>query len=147
FELDVMQTWYFDYELLPSFVEREHSVTDNVGENIVPENLELGDYMIQSQEYSQKFNTYSIVIASTTDENGNNGYGHAVGRSYSGLYFNTFETVQQANDYIEMLTDAKKNEAIVSIFMMPTNFITPMGFKTETVSIPKKVDNLDGYIP
>lgn len=45
FEIDVMQTWFFDYELEQCFVEREHSSTDNIGDNIVPENLELGDYV------------------------------------------------------------------------------------------------------
>jgi hypothetical protein len=45
FEIDDMQTWHFDYHLQDCFVEREHSNTDNVGDNIVPENLELGDYV------------------------------------------------------------------------------------------------------
>ena len=35
FEIDVMQTWMFDYTLKESFVEREHSETDNIGDNIV----------------------------------------------------------------------------------------------------------------
>ena len=29
FEIDVMQTWYFDYTVKPSFIEREHSASDN----------------------------------------------------------------------------------------------------------------------
>ena len=35
FEIDVMQTWFFDYTLEDCFVEREHSVTDNIGDNLV----------------------------------------------------------------------------------------------------------------
>ena len=31
FEIDVMQTWFFDYSLDQCFVEREHTVTDNIG--------------------------------------------------------------------------------------------------------------------
>lgn len=45
YTIDVMQTWYFDYTLLDSFVDREHSATDVVGENIYPEGLELGEIM------------------------------------------------------------------------------------------------------
>lgn len=45
FKLDVMQTWHFDYTPQQCFVEREHSVTDVIGENLVPENLETGDYI------------------------------------------------------------------------------------------------------
>ena len=42
YEIDVMQTWFFDYTLGQCFVEREHSATDNIGDNLVPENLEQG---------------------------------------------------------------------------------------------------------
>lgn len=45
-EMDVLQTYMFDYTLLPSFVEREHSITDNIGDNVVEETLELGDLRV-----------------------------------------------------------------------------------------------------
>ena len=45
FQIDVMQTWHFDYTPKQCFIEREHSVTDVIGENLVPENLEKGDYI------------------------------------------------------------------------------------------------------
>ena len=45
YTIDPMQTWYFDYELKDSFVEREHSASDNVGDNTYPENLEMGQYV------------------------------------------------------------------------------------------------------
>lgn len=45
FQLDVMQTWHFDYTPKQCFIEREHSVTDRIGENLVTENLEHGDYI------------------------------------------------------------------------------------------------------
>ena len=37
YTIDDMQTWYFDYELGSCFVEREHVVSDRIGENIVAE--------------------------------------------------------------------------------------------------------------
>lgn len=46
FEIDDMQTWHFDYHLQDCFVEREHSATDVAGDNIVPESLEKGEYII-----------------------------------------------------------------------------------------------------
>ena len=36
-QLDVMQTWYFDYTLVRGFVEREHPNSDNPGENVIAE--------------------------------------------------------------------------------------------------------------
>ena len=46
YELDVMQTWFFDYDLEQCFVEREHTTSDNIGDNLVPENLDLGYEMV-----------------------------------------------------------------------------------------------------
>lgn len=45
FEIDVMQTWAFDYSLKPCFVEREHVNDDAIGLHTLPENLELGPYV------------------------------------------------------------------------------------------------------
>lgn len=43
YEIDVLQTYYFDYELGETIVERETPATDEIGENLVPENIEFGD--------------------------------------------------------------------------------------------------------
>ena len=48
YTIDVMQTWYFDYELGSCYVEREHSLTDKIGENLVPENIDTGDLIPQA---------------------------------------------------------------------------------------------------
>ena len=56
FEIDVMQTWHFDYDVKMSFVEREMSVTDNIGDNLVPENLEIGDYIHEDLGLTSLFN-------------------------------------------------------------------------------------------
>lgn len=45
YALDVMQTWHFEYNVRECMVLREHTATDNIGDNIVPESLELGPYV------------------------------------------------------------------------------------------------------
>lgn len=69
YEIDVMQTWFFDYTLGQCFVEREHSATDVAGDNTVPENLELGDYVSEDFDASGVLGEKSIVVAATFDEN------------------------------------------------------------------------------
>lgn len=49
FEIDVMQTWAFDYSLKPCFVEREHVNDDTIGLHTVPENLETGPYITTTE--------------------------------------------------------------------------------------------------
>lgn len=44
FAVDVLQTFYFDFEFGKCFVEREHSASDEIGENIVPEPVSYEDY-------------------------------------------------------------------------------------------------------
>lgn len=45
YELDVLQTWHFDYKLDHCFIERQHTTTDAIGDNILPEPVECGEYV------------------------------------------------------------------------------------------------------
>ena len=55
---DPYQTWQFDLTFKQSFVEREHVNDDTIGANLLPEDLELGEYIpsndgININEYEQ----------------------------------------------------------------------------------------------
>lgn len=41
-ELDVLQTYYWRYDLLPCFIERQHTATDRIGEYTEEEGLDVG---------------------------------------------------------------------------------------------------------
>lgn len=45
FTIDEYATWYDYWSPEPCYVEREHANTDVAGDNLVPEQLELGDYI------------------------------------------------------------------------------------------------------
>ena len=62
YELDVMQTWMFDYILEPSFVVREHSQTDNIGEHIAVEPVEIGTPIATDITDKGLFGDYSVVV-------------------------------------------------------------------------------------
>ena len=64
YEIDVMQTWFFDVTLLESFVEREHSATDVAGENIVPEPVNIGDYYMGVPSGTGFFTDFDVVVVS-----------------------------------------------------------------------------------
>lgn len=49
FELDYFQTYYFDFVFEDSFIEREHSATDGIGDNLIPEDLATGDLIVQGK--------------------------------------------------------------------------------------------------
>lgn len=62
FELDYFQTYYYDFVFEDSFVEREHSESDGVGDNLVPENLELGDLIVQATNHKRWTSFYTVIL-------------------------------------------------------------------------------------
>ena len=64
YEIDDMQTWFFDVKLLDSFVEREHSATDVAGDNIVPEPVNIGEYYTGTKHNTDFFDVFDVVVVS-----------------------------------------------------------------------------------
>ena len=47
YEIDIMQTYFFDVVIEPSFVVRQHSETDEIGDNVLVESINPGpDYVV-----------------------------------------------------------------------------------------------------
>ena len=142
YEIDVMQTWMFDYSLEMCFVEREHSVTDEIGDNTVPENLEIGDYMYESlAKMWSNIDAWSIIVAAgfkaaktVVPEEGEQWViiGDAVpgfyNRYYTGIEFNAIPAIstdiESFNSIIHTIFAEKRIEEIVGIYMMPTNVVS-----------------------
>lgn len=131
FSVDVMQTWMFDYELLPSFVVREHSVDDVIGENTVPEGLEHGEY-ITTATNSFYASDYRIgVLATEQMPNATDEFKFAEPQFVCGYPINCYFwfSPYEYNDartpaYLKRVLDnfaEGKTDAIISIFIFPYN--------------------------
>lgn len=151
FDIDVMQTWWFDWTIKPSYVEREHSNTDAVGDNMVLENVELGEYINETGETTDFFESYVGVIATAYNAEGTPG-GY-VGGTFSGLDYvagliNNSEQVNMLLEYLRTTVAANKADAITSTFIMPADFYT-----TETTpalkrfEVAKKQTSVGSYTP
>lgn len=70
FEIDVMQTWFFDVTMLDSYVEREHSTTDEAGDNLIDEPFKCDDMftspMTKATDVNgnKLFDEYSCILVS-----------------------------------------------------------------------------------
>ena len=64
YQVDDMITWFPQCRLLECYVEREIPETDNLFENLVPENLETGDYTTVSTETYDLNDTYLVIQSS-----------------------------------------------------------------------------------
>lgn len=132
FTIDVMQTWFlFDCTLKESFVEREHSVTDNVGDNIIGENLELGEYSYGNKHNTGLFDEWGILVQSPYNINqkysgGNKYEGVSSGCVAFLLYDNVFQQGQDKEKelatWLAGMNEKGYTDSIVSISMFPKKF-------------------------
>lgn len=63
FEIDELQTWLKDMTLRSSFVERETTATDNIGEHLAPEPVDLGNIISDAILDTGYFDDYLAVVA------------------------------------------------------------------------------------
>lgn len=144
FELDVMQSWFFDYEMLPSFVNREHSATDTIGENTVPETLETGEYITTNSVFLTAGDLYTYVVVTeyipvqAIPEDFVIKPGQLGGLPFPCYVFKLGNVLEFTPIFIERITttydEAGKGDAIVALFTAPGNFIsTKSDVRTNTI--------------
>lgn len=144
-ELDVMQTWYFDYTLVEGFVEREHVNNDAIGANLNPE-PEMPFNLIAQDKYSDPDfdDTLAVVQTNATPHYGGdlpwdpedvpNGNEPVAGGLYSrvvnGAAYYAFYPFEpgQGDDaaFISFLRDMNRSgsaESISNIFQFPSEFL------------------------
>jgi hypothetical protein len=173
FEIDVMQTWFFDYNLGMNYVEREHSATDTIGDNLLPEPVDLGEYVYNDGyttglELNNWLGPLSLVVATSAEpitpeppstELVQPVEGGVYNGIYSGLKFYRFDVnavipedrqsaIDSANTFFTQMTSRNASESIVACFMYPTQYFNE---DTEPVSKTLKItpnfSTVGGYTP
>lgn len=143
YDLDVMQTWCYDYEFLPTFVDRQHSKTDALYENTQPEGLELGaDYDRATRlAYNTcgEGNNMDFLILATTNPTG----GHPSAGVSNGIIFSIYHYQGKSEDVIAKLNQFINNgleSNVVGIYTCPEN-------SGETKSYTTGGSYASGYTP
>lgn len=65
YEIDVMQTWMFNYTMDRCLVIREHSLTDEIGENTVHEDVSVGETYRENEfyvDFDYSGNVYMLIL-------------------------------------------------------------------------------------
>lgn len=168
-ELDVMQTWYFDYELTECFVEREHVNDDTIGVHLNPE-PEFPFDMVAKGRFSDGDLSDAWVVLQTNAEpkNGALGdiytspvYGGFYNRVFSGCKYYAYPNDAGGRDrltqFINGLNQGGGAESISDIFMFPKKLLPNVGGDdgvqedtaavsyTKTTSRPTSLGG--GYVP
>lgn len=158
YRIDNMMTWFREEYMQQCFIDREHSIYDNIGSNLIPEGLELGDYilteqieMLRSTEINGTDLTYpAICMATSVSESDlEPTTGDTYGDVFTALEYYVGNEYDMRN-FITRLTNDNKADAIVSMFMVYKEMFPEAGSvlpKIKELRIDKKLDNLDGYVP
>ena len=151
FEIDVMQTWHFDYQLRDCFVEREHSVTDNIGGNLVPENIEIDQLITRLKSDFDMSTMYVCAMTSKTSEGA-----APTGRTINGVFtpLNVIAGISATdastlNELLEEFVGEGQENAIVSLYQYPAfcgdaSTVTP---ETALANVAFPTADINGYIP
>ena len=176
-ELDVMQTWYFDYTLEECYVEREHVADDSIGANLIPEpEFQFNVKSMDDQVIDFSKHMYVVVETSakpnyvgdlgpfgTTAVDGGVYSGVACGGAY---YVFDPETENDPGtnpatsykEFIRQMNIAGGAESITNVFMFPQEYVNVrLGADRRLQDVPTlgvhnleyttRPSNLDGYVP
>lgn len=154
YEIDEIQTWYFESHYNECFIEREHTATDNYYEHLIPEDMPAGDYVQgHTQEVAELSNHWVICVALSENSEEKTG-GKLINGIYSGLTIIYYElddidTPDGLNDFLSKTVEAGKQDTIVSIYMCPYEFIAVESEEPYEIDFKFAVEraSLNGYIP
>lgn len=165
YHIDEIQTWLFDWDFAQCFVERMHTPTDEIGDNIIPEPLELGEYVYNNYTPVIKFRERAVIVA-ITHVNEDSEY-VAEGDTYDGIYgacklfaYTADDTgVQGINGIINEYA-SKAPDSVVSIYMIPRQLVPASSLNTDAQlpygatgtafngeTLDSVGEQIDGYTP
>ena len=140
---DVIQTWFFDITYYQSYVDRCHSDTDVVGDNIVPESFTTGDAGGYQQAGSQDLSPNWVLVYATAQYDGSPAPAVTGSKiaSGSGIVYNK---AFNQSDLTEVLNQYVKNGTATAISRIQQ---VPVGNHSPTISFSKYPSAIHGYVP
>lgn len=132
FEIDELQTWFFEMQLQPCIIERCHTTTDVIGEHIEPEPVVLGEYVFNNKTVGQVITeryepvvdlSELCVVMSIVDTD------HSIigGRVYDGIYGGAtlwaFNLTDVAGINAKITQYIVTPESIIGMYMMPSKLV------------------------
>ena len=163
FEIDVIQTWYFDFDLLPCFMERTHARNDAKYSNIVPEPVEVGEYIYQQCYREAITSDLAIIVSYVSVTGGVSTQGQTYANIYGGAMLKAFKPTDTSGIDAFITQFIQSPESIVSIYMCPRCLIAlstipdggvdlstgdvMSGKNTLATAIPDNSDYFGSYLP
>ena len=163
FEIDNLQTWFFEMQLAQCYVEREHSITDVAGDNLIPEGLETGEYVYEDNDldWSYTFTSYDVLVLSTFSSSWNgtswsfaDSQGSYMWGIYTGLNMRLFRQVEQQatinslnSFFTAVVNHFGEENGIVAVVMCPNVALDANMLPSQISHTVPKITSLQGYVP
>ena len=136
--IDIMQTWHFNYKLGQTYVERQHTITDNPGESRTDEGFTINTYVANASTAVKADEVYTYCASNTSDG------GAPVPKIIDGMPTNLyFSANKNYETTISELKDYNNNgfgDSIISAYIST-------GSETRKVKAPARGQTVDGYRP
>lgn len=171
FETDVYQTWTLDCKLKPSYVVREHSETDEIGDNITPEKFCFQDYSYSPVYNDTTLRNWGYLVATTGDNLEGTSFweslfgsdvvvkGKPMSGIYQGLFFWYYKSETALNNFLNEIVK-EEQDCVVFIAVVPDFCVSANGsgeglLGSSTAPAQKEISiswgdymfAFDGYVP
>lgn len=157
-KIDVFQTYQFDFIYKNSYIEREHVNDDTRGKNTVPENIETGEYIINSYEDIPELREKVYFVKVNKDTSGDVQRGTMFGDLYSGCGYYVCRTYLAMVSLLNDFETAGIPDSVLSVYVAPYVFFNrtmqdivekapPTNSRYIHISEISKATSLDGYTP
>ena len=156
YEIDVMQTWFFQGgDIQPCFVKREHVSDDAFKHHLEPEPISSDSYRFDdiTPDGAGSFDDYAVVINTTNEiENSDNYMVHGIfcGTEYYSQTTSTHGLSAIKGHLLDALGSWDKQEQsadVVDMYMFPSKYTGYGSPDVDTFNVPFKKAGTDTYKP
>lgn len=161
FEIDAIQTWFYDCSLGTGYVEREHAMTDVIGQNRLPEPVGTDRFVMNQRWELSDMEHYSVIVQASQqnrDSHFETDYLHQGQFNGLSIWVSDCDDGSDASVIAAVLDDmvgdgsysdnATEQQQVVSVIMFPTKF-TVDGTRAHSVNEGFQANRtmVDGYTP
>lgn len=161
FEIDEIQTWYFETVFNQCVIQRTHPKDDTIGSNRVDEQLNIGEYVFKKlpNMFRDEEGTGHFLVLSTLDYSDSAHIKDSQGAVYFGLYSGyTVVYIPDAPTLLRLIAqtvDQGKGGGIKAIYYTPERIGTAFKNLATAVNhpayfdygVPRNYSDIDGYKP
>lgn len=140
---DVWQTWMFDLVYKPCLIDREHTNDDTVGANLLPEDLELGEFVAngRTENFGLGSDLYTLMVIADVTQIENAGENQTLTYSWdsgttpascaNGIPSGTYHIVlgygnlmlTNVQPFVSLYDKAGLSESITNIYILPKRIV------------------------